>query len=168
MGSLSACPLMRSTCVRTSNKVTARAPINRPDTYQRSLKPREILSCEQQPVHTSPPFWGIRANRGRWRLSGFSHHRADDRNGGALRSFEHFSAAGSKRRSQTIRISGLKLAHRLRQITSVACPRNQFRRLFVITALLGRFFVCAERLRMPARLPWSSSETPLWLPLSSG
>jgi hypothetical protein len=55
MGSLSACPLMRSTCVRTSKKVTVRAPINRPDTYQRSLKPREILACEQQPVHTSPP-----------------------------------------------------------------------------------------------------------------
>ncbi len=62
MGSLSACPLMRSTCVRTSNKVTARAPINRPDTYQRSLKPREILSCEQQPVHTFPPHVAMKSN----------------------------------------------------------------------------------------------------------
>jgi hypothetical protein len=51
---VSAFPLMRSKCVRTSIKATARAPTNRPDTYQRCLQPRQNISCEQQSVHTFP------------------------------------------------------------------------------------------------------------------
>ena len=45
---------MRSMCVRISNKVTARAPKHRPDTYQRYLQPRQkALANSSRHIHSA-------------------------------------------------------------------------------------------------------------------